>query len=439
MSSYVGSIKFHCETNRWWHVVEKKDSYKLAIDVGTSQISARLLTCSNDSFSIFSIPNSLLKYGQEIVSLIRCSFNNAEKLRELTNSLRSTINLLIQKTLDSHNISVEQILRITVVGNTVMHHVLLGYSLDGLASFPYHPTETRSIWTSGSQIGLETISDVQVFCPRIMEAFVGSDAISMIVSSKQNESKTKLLLDIGTNSEIVLKHEDSYLVTSAPSGPAFEGMSIKCGMAAQPGAITAVEIDESYKPNTLVLGRLLPSGICGSGTISLLSEMLRTGIINENGSIQRNLDLPYLHEHNSIFSYTIVEKDDSATGERIYISQPDIRMLQQSKAAIFGAIMTLFDRVDISPGDVNHLYLTGSFGANLDIESATSIGLFPNLVQACHRKVGHGALEGAGILSCLQDPDEEISEICSRTEYVPLDSNPIFDQYYLQGHRFSEF
>lgn len=406
--------------------------------MGTSQISTRLFSCkSNEKLSITQ-PNYLLQYGIELVSLVDFVQKSPSNLQILTTTIRKQIDSQIKLLCIKNTISENNISQAILIGNPVLHHIFLSHDVTGFKYPPYRPSFLDSLWVKGHEVQLYAIQDVPIFIPRIIDAFVGSDALCLSHLAKLLGYDTQLLLDIGTNTEIILKKHDDYFVTSAPSGPAFEGMSLDCGMMAEQGAITNIELDEIFNPHLIVIGSGQPMGICGTGVVSAIAELLKHSIINENGSISRELAIPQIEERNSILSYTLVSASDASIGTRIYISQPDIRMVQQSKAAIFGAIKTLLDAANVPQEEIEYLFLTGSFGSNIDITDATTIGLFPSLDKANHEQAKHGALEGAINLSCMDDSEKELSELCTRIKYVPLENNSVFDSYYLTGHRFAK-
>jgi len=243
-----------------------------------------------------------------------------------------------------------------------------------------------------------------------------------------SSNEMTVVADVGTNTEIMIGHKGNLLITSAASGPAFEGMSLDCGMPADEGAIRAVQIDTtSHRPRVDIIGQGKPMGICGTGAVSVLGALLDSDLLNSEGSLVRHIESTWLPGHSEVVHYILVQPTDSGTGRPIYVSQIDIRMIQQSKAAIFAAIELLVDEANISPDDVERFLLTGAFGSDLNIDDAIKIGLFPHFQNARVDQIPGGASSGADMILLNPELRDAASEIAKNTDYVDLMDNSEFE------------
>ena len=237
-------------------------------------------------------------------------------------------------------------------------------------------------------------------------------------------------IDVGTNTEISVKSSKGLWIASAASGPAFESMSIECGIPGSYGAINDVEIDQrTLQPTIEVMGGGKPRGICGTGAISALAAMLDRNIILPRGSFNRELDSRWLNLDSTAVYYILADNKVSATGQPIVISQPDVRMLQQSKAAIRGVLDVLLHEAGLNAEDVRNLYLTGIFGSGLQIEDAYRIGMFPDFSRAKIVQYSNGASLGADLLM-LPENRGKVEELVRKLNYIEMSDNPEFKSRY---------
>jgi uncharacterized 2Fe-2S/4Fe-4S cluster protein (DUF4445 family) len=326
---------------------------------------------------------------------------------------------------------------IVIVGNTAMHHLFFNLSTDSLLKPPYNADHKNAILVTAPDVKLPFSRLTSCYSPPIIESYVGADAVAMMIETGFPESeKTTVSIDVGTNTEIAVLKDHKIWIASAASGPAFEGMSIQCGMPGNTGAISAVSIsDKSLKPTLEVIGGGRPSGICGTGVVSAIASMLDMEILLPRGSFNRKLSSPWLVLDSTIVHYVLATHDESLTGSNIVLSQPDVRMLQQSKAAIRGAFDLLLDHADITPQDIQQLNITGVFGTGVSMDEAVRIGLFPELPSAeVHQFLG-GAINGADLLH-----NEEYRSIAERitdeTTHINLTDNPAFKERFAKSLEF---
>jgi len=286
------------------------------------------------------------------------------------------------------------------------------------------------------------LAEVECYSPPIVESFIGADAPAVMLASGFLEPKTNhISVDVGTNTEIAIKSSQGIWIASAASGPAFEGMSIECGMPGDCGAISDVEIDErTLRPKIEVVGGGKPRGVCGTGSVSALAAMLERNIILSRGSFNRELrklNSRWLSLDSNIVYYILADNKFSETGQPIVISQPDVRMLQQSKAAIRAVMDLLLFESGLDASEVEFLYLTGIFGSVLQIEDAYRIGMFPKLSKATIMQNGKGASLGADLLM-IPENREKIEDLMKQLKYIEMSDNPSFKDRYLTSFSFPD-
>jgi uncharacterized 2Fe-2S/4Fe-4S cluster protein (DUF4445 family) len=319
-----------------------------------------------------------------------------------------------------------------IVGNSIMHHILFGLDYSSLIVEPFTTTYLEPMEVSGSTIGFDAISDVGCFSPSLIGSFVGSDAIALGISSGIFEShKTILAIDIGANTELLLSYDDRIVTTSAASGSAFEGSSLENGISYGPSAIYDIKIDDNLCDlSWKTLDDSTPDGICGTGAISALAEFVRREIINREGSFNRVVKSPRL-------VLDVAPPYFSITGD-VQISQYDLRLLQQSKAAIRASIEVLLRNLKCDPENLEQLYLAGYFGYALDVSDAFDIDMFPMFENASIQRERFAANLGAEEILYSRPSREILNSLTSRIEHIDLSDNQQFEVLYLQSLKFSK-
>ncbi len=419
-----------------------QSSYGLAVDLGTSYITANLIDCSTGRIvQNRVVKNPLVLRAPEVVTLASIASRDISAMTTITRVLRQTVSELSLQILNDLDLSPSSVSDVVFVGNSVLHSLFHGLPVDSLTRSPFRlpPSHKNAIVTSATDIGLE-LPHAVCYSPPLIESFVGSDAVADIVAAELTQSNPpSLLIDIGTNTEVVLHVKDSLLVTSAASGPAFESMSLEFGMMAEPGAIYSVQISEDLTPSVRVIGGGHPYGICGTGAISAVSEMLRVGLINPLGSFNRELKSPHILRNGATLSYVLYcDKMFSSDMSTIRITQIDIRMIQQSKAAIAASIGTLLRTAGISVDDLSSVLLTGAFGESIDVESTTKIGMLPKFSVRPIQQRG-AAVQGAGMILLNRSVREMAEQVAHTAQYVDLMNSPLFDTLYESARIFQEF
>ena len=316
------------------------EKYGIAIDIGTTTVAMELIDLKNAKIiSKVADVNSQVKFGFDVMSRIAFTLENKEGLSTLQKSIVDTLNTLINKLLDESKIKKEDIAELAVSANTTMCHILLGESVESLGKFPFLPEFTEAKRVCAKDIGIDIYATL-ITLPHI-SGFLGSDIVSGVYASGICDDKDKniLFIDIGTNGEMLLKTDNNILATSCAIGPALEGMNISCGIRAGIGAIDDFHIDEADISYTTI-GNTEPIGICGSGVLSMVRELLKAGFINKMGAIDKKcLDS----------NHSFIKADDSGKpfikiNDNLYFTAKDIRQVQLAKGAILSGIraLTLF-------------------------------------------------------------------------------------------------
>ena len=357
--------------------------YGIAVDVGTTNITIQLVKLDNNKvLRERTLRNPQYHYGADIMTRVSHSLRNDFSRRALIDLVRDAVAKGIKDILQ--DIDPKIVTKVVIVGNTVMHHLFFDLPVDSLSRTPYSATNKESIFVNCSEVDLDFLENARCYSPPIVESFVGSDAIAVILASGFLESdEIRLTIDVGTNTEVSLITPLGIWIASGASGPAFEGWATECGMAGEEGAISKVTIDpESLAPTITVIGNSKPSGICGTGAVSVLAALLNANLLLTRGSFDRNKKTKWLSLEGSVVKYTLASGGSTETGADIFVSQPDIRMLQQSKAAIRGVLEMVLKMSGRKAENVTEVLLTGIFGSDLDVEDLYRIGMFPRFENA---------------------------------------------------------
>lgn len=434
----------------------EKSVYGIAIDIGTTTLAAELISLTDEiCLKTASSVNHQRAYGADVISRIRAAASgDAEKLRE---SILKDVRNLAETLLAGQDENVLNVSKIVIAGNTTMIHLLLGYSCVGLGAAPFTPVnlapedmtwgelngeyeETREsgdakesgVARDGSDArehgyvrecghtGINQTTKVQIM-PGI-SAFVGGDITAGMMGCGMRPDKCEMLIDIGTNGEMVLATGDHFLVSSVAAGPAFEGGNISCGMPGVPGAVCRAVLFGKNNMVTKTIGNKPAIGLCGTGIIDVMYELVRHHIVDTQG----------------ILGEPWFEKGFPVVPGKIYFTQEDIRQVQMAKAAICAGLEVLLQKSNISYEQIKKVYVAGGFGMGLDMEKALGIGLLPIGLRGKLTPVGNSALEGAA--RCLthskESSDMQPQEIAAISHEINLADTPEFQELYLKHMQF---
>ena len=422
--------------------------FGMVFDIGTTTVVGYLLDLNSGSvIATSALTNSQNVFGADVISRINHAINDKNGLAELQKKVLEAMNEIISHLYQKADVKGEEVYETVVVGNTTMSHLFWGIDPSYLAPAPFIPVFTRTLEAEARELGLNMHPYGRVLILPNIAGYVGSDTVGVMLATHINNRKGyTVAVDIGTNGEVVLAGEGRILTCSTAAGPAFEGAQIKNGMRAADGAIEAVYIDGG-EVQIVVIGKSKPKGICGSGLIDAVAQMLKAGIIDSSGRFTDPEDADCLLDPklktriikgNNGFEFILVPADLSATGENIVVSQKDIRELQLGKGAIHAGIQVLMQIMGITPKDLSEILLAGAFGNYIKKESALAIGLFPAIPLDRIISVGNAAGDGAK-LALLSKKERAIAQdLARKAEHVELSSRLDFQNEFVNALGFPE-
>lgn len=405
--------------------------YGAAVDLGTTTVVAYIRSLADGRIlAAASNYNRQISCGEDILS--RVNFSRRSGLSRLQQLAAESINEALTSASDAAGIDLEEIFEVVIAGNTVMTHLLLGIDPSYMIAEPYVPVVRRMLSTAAGRIGIAAHQNAGVYTFPAVSNFIGGDIIADILASGMaDRDEVSLMVDIGTNFEAVLGNSDWMLSCAGAAGPALEGGEVLFGMRANPGAIERVSIDAAtLTPSYSTINGTRPRGICGSGLIDLLAELIRACVIDRTGRINLEIDHPRVRRGQYYPEFVVAWKEETLIGKDIVITENDIRNLIMSKAAIHGACMTLLDAAGLTPGEIGRVYFSGAFGNYLNKENAITIGLIPEVPLERIENIGNGAITGANIALVNREQRKALDGIALRITYIELNAEPSFmDRY----------
>lgn len=417
--------------------VEAKHSraglFGLAVDVGTSTVAGYLLDLKEKKeLGASAIVNPQISYGSDVISRIAYVREKGIKgLEELQRAVVTSINHLVTELTSTIGIDPQGIIHLVLVGNPTMLHILLGVDPSSIGEAPFVPVWREALCFRAKEIGFRVHPQAVVELFPLVSGYLGADTVACILACRLHEVRGPcLLLDLGTNSEIVLGEGERILACSAAAGPAFEGGRISCGALAQEGAIAHFRLTEGELCWEVIGGRE-PEGICGTGIVDLVACLLEVGLVDEKGRLVSEAEHP-------LFSRVVGSGRGSRfqISEKISFTQQDIRELQLAKAAIRAGIEVLLERAGLAAEEIETVYLAGVFGSHMDVESLVKIGLLPKVLLTKVQSVGNAAGIGAKLALLDHSALEQAEEIARRIEYVELSLDPSFPKKFIESLRF---
>lgn len=427
----------------------------LAVDIGSTTVAGYLTDLNTgEVITTESMMNPQVRYGEDVMSRITyCMLNENTGLTELRNAIVDGLNSIIEKATNKAGITPEDINEMTIVGNTAMHHIFLGINPEYMGVAPFTPALHGSIDVKPEKLGINILPTGYVHILPIEAGFVGADNVGCIIADEPHKrDEITLLIDIGTNGELVLGNKNKLISSSCATGPALEGAQIEYGMRAAPGAIEKIRIDpETLEVQYKVIGddkwsdgktNMGAKGICGSGIIDAIAEMFVSGIIMKNGQINMNLNTPRLRTNNKgIPEFVIAWSHETSIGEDIVVTQKDVRAIQLAKGALYAGCIIMMRKLGIKTFD--RLVIAGAFGSYINKASAMRIGMFPDCDINKVFTIGNAAGDGARIALLNVDKRREANDIARKVEYIELgleeDFNDRFSEAMQFPHMFDEF
>jgi len=417
----------------------------MAFDIGTTTVVGYLIDLeTGQELAVSSLLNPQTRYGDDVVSRIGFCSEHDSGLKALQGEIVGAVNKIIAEATLAASVPPEDIFGLTVVGNTTMLHLLLGISPEALARSPYVPAATAAMQFSAEELGIAVCPDAHVWALPGIAGWVGADAVGVILSTGLHKGDgITLAVDIGTNGEIAMGSYRRFVTCSTAAGPAFEGAHISCGMRAADGAIDSVAIDSDVRWHAI--GERPPRGICGSGLVDAVAEMLRAGIIDSTGMMQDS-ETVRADGHGQLSErivqvggqreFQLVRATEGTGSRTIKVTQRDVRELQLAKGAIRAGIEILMKELRVGPEEVERVYLAGAFGNYVRPESALGIGLIPRFPNAEIVPVGNAAGSGAKMALVSASARAEAVELAARSEYLELSARPDFQGEFVEAMLF---
>lgn len=415
-----------------------------AFDIGTTTVVGMLWNLNeNRLVDMIAKTNPQSRYGADVISRITFASENPDNLKLMQTVIIDCFNEMVDTFCKQYEMEADWIKKATVVGNTTMSHLFLGIDAASLARAPFEPAFYGPVTKTAKEIGLHMDPEAEISILPNIAGHVGSDIVAVMIASgiKQKPGIT-LAIDIGTNGEIVLGGKKRMLTCSTAAGPAFEGARIYQGMRAADGAIEKVTI-ENGEVTIKVIGNKPPVGICGSGLIDAIAQMLDVGIITFKGNLLTNEDALAKGVHPDLAARLRKGANGNefvliwnTTNEDITINQKDIREVQLAKGAIFGGIQVLLECLETETAEIAEILLAGAFGSYIDRKSALRIGLLPNVGVDKISHIGNAAGVGACMALLSNEAKKEAELESKEAEHVELALHPSFEKEYLQGMYF---
>lgn len=434
---WAGRVLFNGEQGVVGFIQKRQNFYGLAVDIGTTKMAAFLVDLgSGETVGRTAAMNPQIAYGEDVVSRIAFANQGVSYRQKLQTTVVADINQMAGELCRSVGADHEQIADFVVVGNTAMHHLFTGLSVQQLGEAPYVPALRGALNTPAREIGLSGAPGANLYMPPNIAGYVGADHTAMLIAAGLNSKEwTALALDIGTNTEISLAKDGKLVCCSCASGPAFEGAHIHAGMRAVPGAIERAEF---HAGEWLVstIDHEPPVGICGSGILDIVASLLKSGQIDSTGRFTDNA--LRLVDHPKGGAAVLVPAKKAGTGKDILVTRSDVREIQLAKAAIRAGVEALLRATDTKAEEVEQFIVAGAFGTYLHIESAVSIGMFPRLPSGRYQQIGNAAGVGAQQMLVSKPTRQAAEAILEKMDYIELTTDPGFIESYVEAMGFDQ-
>ena len=398
----------------------------LACDVGTTTVSCFLVDCeSGKILAAASGFNRQIKCGEDIISRINYA-QKPDRLQELQELVIATINTLIKKALESAGLRSEDVYLASLSGNTTMTHLLLGLEPRYIREEPYTPTLSQAPVMLARDLGLSMNPEGRAFFAPAVGSYVGGDITAGLLATPvlRSSQKISLFIDAGTNGELVVGNKDWLVTCACSAGPAFEGSGTKCGLPAVAGAIEKIRFQDDGELSYEVIGGGAPKGLCGSGLVDLLAGLFVHGYINRQGKFNEQKSGARLWRSGRDIGFLVEEAGKSYWGKDIVITERDIASLIRTKGAIFSACALLLRNIGSNFEAIDSIFIAGSFGSRLDVESAVRIGLLPDVPRAKFHYLGNTSLWGASLLLLSEKNRKLVRAIARKMTYIELNAEP---------------
>ncbi|MGB9498818.1 MAG: ASKHA domain-containing protein [Dissulfuribacterales bacterium] len=417
--------------------------YGLAVDIGTTTVAGYLCDLETGEVLVTeSIMNPQVMYGEDVMSRITYTMVSRDGLKLMNQVIIKGLNELFGRAAAQARIKRGDIVDIVLVGNTCMHHILLKCGVTYVGRAPFTPALHGSKDIKARDLGLKIAQGAYAHVLPVVAGFVGADNVGVLIAEEPYKQDSRvLIIDIGTNGELIMGNRQMLISCSCATGPAFEGAEIKHGMRAAPGAIEKIKIDPAGKEVYFkVLGNdswnteqadIKVKGICGSAIIDAVLQMFRSGIIDRTGRFEKDLDTDRLRLNGKSPEFVIASAPETSIGHEITICQEDVRNVQLAKAALYAGAKIMMRKLGME--SLDKIILAGAFGSYIDKESAARLGIFPDCELENIYAVGNAAGDGARMALLNTDKRAEANDMARQVEYVELTSEPDFEKIFIEA------
>ncbi|SEN84622.1 Uncharacterized 2Fe-2 and 4Fe-4S clusters-containing protein, contains DUF4445 domain [Peptostreptococcus russellii] len=427
---------------------KKDNSYKaygLAIDIGTTTMALSLLNMENhEEISQASSINPQKKYGMDVLTRITYAVENKDGVKELQRILVKGINGMIEEACSKaeKNSSLERdfiknkIREIVVSANCTMTHTLLGEDIRPLGKYPYKPVFKERKVLKAKEIGIDVLEECSLYTFPQISAFIGGDIVAgAYVCELDKVEKNTLFIDIGTNGELILADTESLMSCSCAAGPALEGMNIKYGMRAQEGAIEDIIIEKDASLKLKVIGDKEAEGLCGSGILAAIRELLKNKLIKSRGAL---LKLDEIDDSNKLKKLIrqVDGKREFLISENLQVTQSDVRQVQLAKGAILSGIMALLENANLKVEDIEEVIIAGQFGKHISEESLIVTGILPKQVRGKIKYMGNTSKTGAYMFLTSYEARKNIENLAKKIEYYELSTMKDYEKIFTKSLMF---
>lgn len=417
---------------------KRRRIFGLAVDIGTTKMAAYLVDLTTgETVARKGEMNPQIAFGEDVVARIAYANQGEANRNELQNRLVERLNEMLVTLSGQVDVDINQVVDVVIVGNTAMHHLFAGLPVRQLGQVPYVAAVGQALTFPAREVGLKATPNAQVYLPPNIAGYVGADHVAMLLASGISSlSGVSVALDIGTNTEISLSKNGHLVSCSCASGPAFEGAHIHAGMRAVPGAIERAQFFDS-KWHLVTVENKPPVGICGSGILDIVSELLVSGQIDETGRFSDKVH--HLVPFKTGDAIELVPAAESGTGRAILVTRKDVREIQLAKAAIRAGVDVLLTHTGTKEDEIDHFLIAGAFGTYLTLQSAIRIGMFPDIPEKRFNQIGNAAGTGARMMLLSGESRKTAEMILDHMQYIELTSEPAFMDLYVDAMNFSYF
>jgi uncharacterized 2Fe-2S/4Fe-4S cluster protein (DUF4445 family) len=417
--------------------------YGLAVDVGTTTVACYLCDLTNGKvLATDSMMNPQVAFGEDVMSRITYSMTHKEGLGQMHQAIVKGLNEIAGRAAAQAGIKRSDIVDMTIVGNTCMHHIFLNIDPLYIGKAPFPPSIHHSLDVKARDFGVKISPGAYVHVLPIESGFVGADNVGVLIAeAPYKQNSIELVIDIGTNGELILGNKQKLISASCATGPAFEGAEIKHGMRAAPGAIEKIRIDsETKEVQFKVIGKedwntdledVGAKGICGSGIFDAIAQLYKAGIVNRTGRFNADLQSPRFRQTDDGPEFVIAWAKETSIGQDIVVTLDDLRAIQLAKGAMYAGAKIMMRHLNVE--SVDKVILAGAFGSYIDKESAAVIGLFPDCDLKNVYAVGNAAGDGARMALLNVGKRKEADKMAREVEYIELTVEADFDKVFAQA------